>query len=62
MFSGEFDRGTIKNLLTRPITRTDFFLSKGSIVVALGTFFFHLFAADPADADLTLVEDAGVIE
>jgi ABC-type transport system involved in multi-copper enzyme maturation permease subunit len=42
MFAGEFDRGTIKNLLTRPITRTDFFLAKGATVVALGTFFFLL--------------------
>lgn len=40
MFSGEFDRGTIKNLLTRPITRTDFFLAKGAAVAALGTFLF----------------------
>lgn len=28
LFAGEFDRGTIKNLLTRPVTRTDVFLSK----------------------------------
>jgi ABC-type transport system involved in multi-copper enzyme maturation permease subunit len=28
MFAGEFDRGTIKNLLTRPITRLDFFVAK----------------------------------
>jgi ABC-type transport system involved in multi-copper enzyme maturation permease subunit len=40
MFAGEFDRGTIKNLLTRPVTRTDFFLAKSATVVALGTFFF----------------------
>lgn len=36
MVSGEFDRGTIKNLLTRPITRTDFFAAKGVTVLLLG--------------------------
>ncbi len=39
-FSGEFDRGTIKNLLTRPVTRTDFFLAKVATVTVLGTFLF----------------------
>lgn len=28
LFAGEFDRGTIKNLLTRPITRADLFAAK----------------------------------
>lgn len=28
LFAGEFDRGTIKLLLTRPITRTEYFLAK----------------------------------
>jgi ABC-type transport system involved in multi-copper enzyme maturation permease subunit len=36
MFAGEFDRGTIKNLLTRPITRTDFFVAKCVTVLILG--------------------------
>jgi len=35
MFAGEFDRGTIKNLLTRPITRTDLFVAKCVTVLAL---------------------------
>jgi len=39
-FAGEFDRGTIKNLLTRPITRTDFFAAKCVTVAALGTLLF----------------------
>ncbi len=39
-FAGEFDRGTIKNLLTRPVTRTDFFLAKCATVAGLGTFLF----------------------
>jgi len=36
MFAGEFDRGTIKNMLTRPITRTDFFVAKCLTVLVLG--------------------------
>src|SRR3990172_2142389 len=28
IFSMEFDKGTIKNLLTRPVTRTDVFIAK----------------------------------
>lgn len=35
LFAGEFDRGTIKNLLTRPITRLEFFLAKCLTVTAL---------------------------
>ncbi len=35
MFAGEFDRGTIKNLLTRPVTRTDFFAAKCVTVLGL---------------------------
>ncbi|OHB75018.1 MAG: hypothetical protein A2Z34_10575 [Planctomycetes bacterium RBG_16_59_8] len=34
-FAGEYDRGTIKNLLTRPVTRTDFFLAKALFIVLL---------------------------
>ena len=40
MFAGEFDRGTIKNLLTRPITRLDFFIAKGVTVVGLAVMLF----------------------
>jgi ABC-type transport system involved in multi-copper enzyme maturation permease subunit len=40
MFAGEFDRGTIKNLLTRPITRTDLFAAKCLTVLALGVGLF----------------------
>lgn len=32
LFAGEFDRGTIKNLLTRPVSRTEVFASK--VIVA----------------------------
>jgi ABC-type transport system involved in multi-copper enzyme maturation permease subunit len=40
MFAGEFDKGTIKNLLTRPITRTDLFLAKGVTVLALAVILY----------------------
>ncbi len=40
MFAGEFDRGTIKNLLTRPITRTEFFAAKGVTVACLALLLF----------------------
>lgn len=40
MFAGEFDRGTIKNLLTRPITRLDFFLAKCLTVLGLAVMLF----------------------
>lgn len=36
-FAGEYDRGTMKGLLTRPITRTELFLAK-SIFLAILTF------------------------
>ena len=42
MFAGEFDRGTIKVLLTRPLTRTDLFLAKCISAVALVAFFLAL--------------------
>jgi ABC-2 type transport system permease protein len=49
MFSGEFDRGTIKNLLTRPITRLEFFVSKcvtvGGLAALLYGFTFFVSAA-----------------
>jgi ABC-2 type transport system permease protein len=40
MFAGEFDRGTIKNLLTRPITRVDFFVAKCVTVTGLAVMLF----------------------
>ncbi len=40
MFAGEFDRGTIKNLLTRPITRLEFFISKCLTVTGLAVLLF----------------------
>ena len=42
LFAGEYDRGTIKILLTRPITRTDFFLAKALTAGLLMTFFTGL--------------------
>jgi hypothetical protein len=38
--AGEFDRGTIKVLLTRPVTRTELFLAKSVAVVILGAFLY----------------------
>jgi ABC-2 type transport system permease protein len=40
IFAGEFDRGTIKNLLTRPITRMEFFIAKCLSVTGLGVLLF----------------------
>jgi ABC-type transport system involved in multi-copper enzyme maturation permease subunit len=40
MFAGEFDRGTIKNLLTRPVTRGEFFAAKCITVTSLGLLLF----------------------
>jgi ABC-2 type transport system permease protein len=40
MFAGEFDRGTIKNLLTRPITRLEFFVAKCLTVSGLALLLF----------------------
>ena len=40
LIAGEFDRGTVKNLLTRPVTRTDVFVSKCVIVALLGILLF----------------------
>jgi ABC-2 type transport system permease protein len=40
LIAGEFDRGTIKVLLTRPVTRTEFYLAKVFTVLLLGVFLF----------------------
>ena len=40
MFAGEFDRGTIKNLLTRPVTRGEFFIAKCITVTGLAVLLF----------------------
>jgi ABC-2 type transport system permease protein len=40
MFAGEFDRGTIKNLLTRPITRLEFFIAKCVTITGLAVLLF----------------------
>lgn len=42
MFAGEFDRGTIKNLLTRPLTRLEFFIAKCVAVTGLAVMLFGL--------------------
>jgi hypothetical protein len=38
LFAGEFDRGTIKLLLTRPVTRTDLFAAKSVVAALLALF------------------------
>jgi ABC-type transport system involved in multi-copper enzyme maturation permease subunit len=38
-FAGEFDKGTIKVLLTRPVTRTDLFIAKCLTGLALAALF-----------------------
>ena len=40
MFAGEFDRGTIKNLLMRPITRLEFFIAKCVTITGLAVLLF----------------------
>jgi ABC-2 type transport system permease protein len=40
IIAGEFDRGTVKNLLTRPVSRTDVFVAKAFTVLALGLGLF----------------------
>jgi ABC-type transport system involved in multi-copper enzyme maturation permease subunit len=42
LFAGEFDRGTIKLLLTRPVTRTDLFLAKCATAVLVAGFYMAL--------------------
>lgn len=44
-FAGEFDKGTIKILLTRPVTRTDLFLAKSLTGLALAALFIGLVLA-----------------
>src|SRR5687767_4029552 len=39
-FAGEFDKGTVRLLLTRPVTRTDVFLAKCLSGFTLAVFFF----------------------
>lgn len=41
-FAGEFDKGTIKNLLTRPVTRTELFLAKCVTLILLAVFLIGL--------------------
>jgi ABC-type transport system involved in multi-copper enzyme maturation permease subunit len=48
MIAGELDRGTIKNLLTRPITRADLFLAKCATVVLLASLLFGFVLAAAA--------------
>ncbi|MBI2932989.1 MAG: ABC transporter permease [Planctomycetes bacterium] len=38
LFAGEFDKGTIKVLLTRPIRRSDLFLAKSAVATLLALF------------------------
>jgi len=40
MFAGEFDRGTIKNMLTRPVTRAEIFIAKCLTVTGLAVLLF----------------------
>lgn len=40
MFAGEFDRGTIKNLLTRPVTRLDLFVAKCFTMTVFATLLY----------------------
>ncbi len=42
LFAGEFDKGTIKLLLTRPLHRREVFLSKVAIAVLLSAFLYGL--------------------
>lgn len=47
IIAGEFDKGTVKNLLTRPITRLEFFLAKcvTIVVLAILLYFFLLYVS-----------------
>jgi ABC-2 type transport system permease protein len=40
IFAGEFDRGTIKNLLTRPVTRTNLYVAKVITATVIATMLF----------------------
>ncbi len=44
-FAGEFDKGTIRLLLTRPVTRTDLFIAKCLTGLALSAFFLAVVLA-----------------
>jgi hypothetical protein len=44
-FAGEFDKGTVRLLLTRPVTRTDVFLAKCLTGFTLAVFFFTVVMA-----------------
>lgn len=67
LFAGEFDRGTIKNLLTRPVTRLEFFIAKcltatGLAVLLYGFVFFVAAAWALGRGDLGPVwDDSGYI-
>jgi len=39
-FAGEFDRGTIKNLLMRPVTRTELFAGKLTLLLGFASLLF----------------------
>lgn len=52
-FAGEFDRGTIKNLLTRPLTRFEFFTAKCATVGGIGVLLFGFVFAVAAAWALT---------
>jgi len=43
--AGEFDKGTVRLLLTRPVTRTDLFVAKCLTGLALAVFFFTVVMA-----------------
>lgn len=67
LFSGEYDRGTIKNLLTRPVTRTDVFLSKVviALLLALGLYAIVLYVSSlygVARGDLGAVWDTQIYD
>ncbi len=40
LFAGEFDRGTIKNLLTRPVTRTNLYFAKVMTAIIIACMFY----------------------
>src|SRR5687768_8364559 len=44
-FAGEFDKGTVRLILTRPVTRTDVFLAKCLTGLTLAVFFFTVVMA-----------------
>lgn len=44
-FAGEFDKGTVRLLLTRPVTRTELFIAKSLAGLALAAFYFAVVMA-----------------